>query len=106
MGGAAHGVTSRVERRMDERAASLSCRQDAELKNAAGKIIYIGKAKALRNRVSQYFGSQANHTAKVRRMVQNVNDFDYIIVKSEFEALVLECSLIKQNKPAGKCFGT
>ena len=69
------------------------------MKNAAGKIIYIGKAKVLRNRVSQYFGSQANHTAKVRKMVQNVSDFDYIIVKSEFEALVLECSLIKQNKP-------
>ena len=69
------------------------------MKNDAGKIIYIGKAKALRNRVSQYFGAQTNHTAKVRKMVQNVRDFDYIIVKSEFEALVLECSLIKQNKP-------
>ncbi len=69
------------------------------MKNAAGKIIYIGKAKVLKNRVSQYFGSQTNHSAKVRKMVQHVNDFDYIIVGSEFEALVLECSLIKQNKP-------
>ena len=69
------------------------------MKNAAGKIIYIGKAKVLKNRVSQYFGSQEHHSAKVRRMVQNVNDFDYIIVGSEFEALVLECSLIKQNRP-------
>ncbi len=69
------------------------------MKNAAGRIIYIGKAKVLKNRVSQYFGSPAGHTAKVRRMVQNVQDFDYIIVHSEFEALVLECSLIKQNKP-------
>ncbi len=69
------------------------------MKNAAGKIIYIGKAKVLRNRVSQYFGSQNNHTRKVLRMVSNVDDFDYVIVGSEFEALVLECSLIKQNKP-------
>ena len=69
------------------------------MKNAKGQIIYIGKAKVLKNRVSQYFGSQNNHTAKVRRMVSNVNDFDYVIVGSEFEALVLECSLIKQNKP-------
>lgn len=69
------------------------------MKNKNGKIIYIGKAKALKNRVSQYFGSQNNHTDKVRRMVENVDDFEYIITSSEFEALVLECSLIKQNKP-------
>ena len=62
-------------------------------------IIYIGKAKALKNRVSQYFGSQKNHMEKVRRMVSNVDDFDYIITDSEFEALILECSLIKQNAP-------
>ena len=69
------------------------------MKNNAGEIIYIGKAKALRNRVSQYFGSQNNHSLKVRRMVENVHDFDYILVASEFEALVLECSLIKQHHP-------
>ena len=69
------------------------------MKNARHEIIYIGKAKVLKNRVSQYFGSQNNHTEKVRRMVSNVDDFDYVIVGSEFEALVLECSLIKQNKP-------
>ncbi len=69
------------------------------MKNKSGEIIYIGKAKALRNRVSQYFGSQNNHTVKVRRMVENVHDFDYILVASEFEALVLECSLIKQHHP-------
>ena len=62
-------------------------------------IIYIGKAKALKNRVSQYFGSQNNHPEKVRRVVQNVEDFDYIITDSEFEALILECSLIKQHTP-------
>lgn len=64
-----------------------------------GKIIYIGKAKALKNRVSQYFGSQNNHSQKVRRMVDNVEDFEYIICDSEFEALILECSLIKQHTP-------
>lgn len=69
------------------------------MKNAKGEIIYIGKAKVLKNRVSQYFGSQTNQTRKVRQMVWHVNDFDYVIVSSEFEALVLECSLIKQNKP-------
>ncbi|HHZ05226.1 MAG TPA: excinuclease ABC subunit UvrC [Clostridiales bacterium] len=69
------------------------------MRDSSGKIIYIGKAKALKNRVSQYFGSQNNHATKVRRMVENVDDFDYIITDSEFEALVLECSLIKQNTP-------
>lgn len=65
----------------------------------SGGIIYIGKAKALKNRVSQYFGSQNNHAEKVRRMVENVDDFEYIITDSEFEALILECSLIKQHTP-------
>ena len=65
----------------------------------SGKIIYIGKAKALKNRVSQYFGSERNHDEKVRRMVANVETFEYILTDSEFEALVLECSLIKQYSP-------
>ncbi len=69
------------------------------MKNKEGKIIYIGKAKALKNRVSQYFGAQGKHAPKVRKMVENVQDFDYILTDSEFEALVLECSLIKQNMP-------
>lgn len=69
------------------------------MKNRQGEIIYIGKAKKLKNRVSQYFGSQNNHTEKVRRMVDNVDDFEYIITDSEFECLILECSLIKQHTP-------
>lgn len=69
------------------------------MKNAENEIIYIGKAKALKNRVSQYFGSQNGHTVKVRKMVENVDGFDYIVTDSEFEALVLECSLIKQHMP-------
>lgn len=69
------------------------------MKNDSGKIIYIGKAKALKNRVSQYFGTQERHAEKVRRMVSNVQDFEYILCDSEFEALMLECSLIKQHSP-------
>lgn len=69
------------------------------MKNKQSQIIYIGKAKALKNRVSQYFGSQNRHAAKVLKMVENVEDFDYIVTDSEFEALVLECSLIKQHMP-------
>ncbi len=69
------------------------------MKNKHSEIIYIGKAKRLKNRVSTYFGSDKTFGEKVRRMVENVADFDYILVDSEYEALVLECSLIKQNKP-------
>lgn len=69
------------------------------MKNKDKKIIYIGKAKKLKNRVSSYFSSHSNHSLKVIRMVENVNDFDYILCDSEFEALVLECSLIKQHQP-------
>ncbi|GAA6395886.1 excinuclease ABC subunit UvrC [Solibaculum mannosilyticum] len=69
------------------------------MKNPKEQIIYIGKAKALRNRVSQYFGAGNQHTPKVRRMVEQVQDFDYILTDSEYEALVLECSLIKQYMP-------
>lgn len=69
------------------------------MKNKDKNIIYIGKAKALKNRVSSYFGSHSNHSLKVIRMVENVDDFDYILCDTEFEALVLECSLIKQHMP-------
>ncbi len=67
--------------------------------NKDREIIYIGKAKALKNRVSSYFGSHTNHSLKVIRMVEHVDDFDYILCDTEFEALVLECSLIKQHMP-------
>ena len=69
------------------------------MKNAGGKIIYIGKAKALRNRVSSYFRGMHNHHEKVYRMVEAARDFSTVVTTSEFEALVLECSLIKQHKP-------
>ncbi len=69
------------------------------MKDGKGKIIYIGKAKILKNRVSSYFRSVEKHQAKVYRMVENVRDFDYIVTDSEFEALVLEASLIKLHTP-------
>ena len=64
-----------------------------------GKVIYVGKAKKLKNRVSQYFQDSASHTAKTRQMVSQVDRFDTIFVTSEFEALVLENSMIKKYKP-------
>lgn len=69
------------------------------MKNKSLEIIYIGKAKSLKNRVSSYFTNVEAHQIKVLRMIENVFEFDYILTKSEFEALILECSLIKQHKP-------
>lgn len=69
------------------------------MKNASGAVIYVGKAKKLKNRVTQYFQDTASHTAKTRRMVAQVDCFDTIAAATEFEALVLECSLIKHYMP-------
>ncbi len=63
------------------------------------KIIYIGKAKNLRNRVTSYFRKGADHLPKVAKMVSLVYDYDFIVTDTEYEALVLECSLIKLHKP-------
>ena len=92
---------------MDERLKNLKAKANRLpkspgvyiVKDKSGKIIYIGKAKALKNRVTQYFGAGNQHPEKVRQMVSLVDDFDYIICDSEFEALILENSLIKQNQP-------
>jgi len=64
-----------------------------------GEIIYVGKAKKLKNRVSQYFQDSAAHSPKTRLMVSKIDSFDTIVARSEFEALVLECSLIKRHQP-------
>lgn len=64
-----------------------------------GQVIYVGKAKKLKNRVSQYFQDTASHNEKTKMMVAHVDRFDTIIVRSEFEALVLENSLIKRHQP-------
>ena len=69
------------------------------MKNVKGDIIYIGKAKNLKKRVTSYFRENPDHTPKVSAMVSNVNDYDFIVTDSEYEALILECSLIKQHKP-------
>lgn len=69
------------------------------MQDKAGAIIYVGKAKKLRNRVSQYFQDSSAHTPKTRIMVSQIARFDVIVAASEFEALVLECSLIKRHMP-------
>ncbi len=69
------------------------------MQDKTGQIIYVGKAKKLKNRVSQYFQNTASHTPKTRRMVSQIDHFDVIVAASEFEALVLECSLIKRHMP-------
>ena len=69
------------------------------MRDKTDTVIYVGKAKKLKNRVSQYFQDTASHTAKTRRMVAQIDHFDTIVASSEFEALVLECSLIKHHMP-------
>lgn len=69
------------------------------MRDKSDKVIYVGKAKKLKNRVSQYFQDTASHTPKTRLMVSKIDHFDVIVAASEFEALVLECSLIKRYLP-------
>ena len=69
------------------------------MQDAKNEVIYVGKAKALKNRVSQYFANLASHTEKTRAMVSSIDHFDVIVADSEFEALVLENSLIKRHQP-------
>lgn len=69
------------------------------MRDKSDKVIYVGKAKKLRNRVSQYFLDTVSHTTKTRMMVSKIHHFDVIVAASEFEALVLECSLIKRHLP-------
>lgn len=69
------------------------------MRDRTDKVIYVGKAKKLKNRVSQYFQDTASHTPKTRIMVSHIDHFDVIVAASEFEALVLECSLIKRYLP-------
>lgn len=69
------------------------------MKDKTGKIIYVGKAKALKNRVTTYFHSIENHNPKTYKLVSNIYDFDFIVCPSELDALVLEASLIKLHNP-------
>lgn len=69
------------------------------MKNEQGRIIYVGKAVVLKNRVRQYFQSNKNHSPKMRAMVSHIADFEIIMTHSEVEALILECNLIKKHRP-------
>jgi len=69
------------------------------MRDKSDRVIYVGKAKKLKNRVTQYFQDTASHTLKTRLMVSSIDHFDVIVAASEFEALVLECSLIKRHMP-------
>ena len=85
---------------LKEKALSLPLSPGVYLmQNKANEVIYVGKAKKLKNRVSQYFIESSAHSPKTRLMVSKVDHFDVIIAASEFEALVLECSLIKRYLP-------
>lgn len=69
------------------------------MKNHLGEVIYVGKAKILKNRVRQYFQNSKSHSEKVRTMVKHISEFEYIVTDSEMEALILECNLIKKYRP-------
>jgi len=85
---------------LEHKLATLPARPGVYLmKNEAGEIIYVGKAKSLRNRVRSYFQSSRDHSPKVRVMVSHIADFDYIVTDSEVEALILENNLIKEHAP-------
>ena len=85
---------------LKERAHALPLKPGVYImQDAKNTVIYVGKAKALKNRVSQYFANLAAHTEKTRAMVSQIDHFDVIVADSEFEALVLENSLIKRHQP-------
>ena len=85
---------------LKEKAHSLPLKPGVYImQDKSSTVIYVGKAKALKNRVSQYFQDSASHTEKTRAMVSQIDHFDVIVADSEFEALVLECSLIKRHQP-------
>jgi excinuclease ABC subunit C len=69
------------------------------MKDAHDGIIYVGKAKNLKNRVQSYFRTSKNHSPKVKKLIQHLKDFDLLVTDTEFEALLLECQLIKEIQP-------
>lgn len=94
-----HGETMDIHQLKDH-AASLPLEPGVYImKDISQTVIYVGKAKKLRNRVSQYFQDTASHSPKTRLMVSKIDHFDVIVAGSEFEALILECSLIKRYMP-------
>lgn len=69
------------------------------MKDSQGLVLYVGKAKNLKNRVQSYFRASNNHSPKIKKLVKHLRDFDYILTDTEFEAFMLECQLIKSFKP-------
>ncbi|MBY0155549.1 GIY-YIG nuclease family protein [Cytobacillus firmus] len=69
------------------------------MKDSQGQILYVGKAKNLKNRVQSYFRNSTQHSPKIKKLVKHLRDFDYILTDTEFEAFMLECQLIKSIKP-------
>ena len=89
-------VTEAVKEKLKSLPAKPGC---YIYKDAAGEVLYVGKALVLRNRVRSYFQSSTRHGARIDRLVRKVCDMEWIVVDSEIEALVLECNLIKQHRP-------
>jgi excinuclease ABC subunit C len=69
------------------------------MKDSLQSIIYVGKSKNLKSRVSSYFVNSKSHSPKVVKLVKNIKDFEYSLTDTEFEAFMLECKLIKKIKP-------
>ncbi|CUH94388.1 UvrABC system protein C [Propionispora sp. 2/2-37] len=89
-----------MKQELEEKLAHLPDKPGVYLmKDEQGKIIYVGKAVVLKNRVRSYFQSSRNHSPKVRSMVSRIADLEYIVTASEMEALILECNLIKKHRP-------
>ena len=90
---------ARMSPELEFKIANLPDSPGCYLMKSEGEIIYVGKAVNLKNRVSQYFHYSAQHTPKVRAMVEKIDDFDIILVDGEMEAFALECNLIKLHMP-------
>ena len=90
---------ARMSPELEFKIRSLPDSPGCYLMKSEGEIIYVGKAVNLKNRVSQYFHYSAQHTPKVRAMVEKIDDFDIILVDGEMEAFALECNLIKLHMP-------
>jgi len=85
---------------IEEKLKNLPMKPGVYIMHASdGEVIYVGKAKLLKNRVTQYFRSNKSHSTKVRAMVENIADLEYIVTDTELEALILECNLIKKHMP-------
>jgi len=93
-------MTTEAPEQLQEKLAALPTKPGVYLmKDASGKVLYVGKAVSLRARVRSYFHASASHNPKTQRLVANIADIDFIVTASELEALILESNLIKRHKP-------